>query len=169
MRLVVEKVPPFGRDFSVTVSVTDLGEMQGVDACGPAQVDGQAERKAGGLRVWGRVAGCIALDCSRCLCRFELAVDSRFDQTFSPVRVNEEAEEEIELATEDLAVRPLEGDTVDLVGLAREQLLLEVPLAPLCKDGCEGLCLSCGADLNQGTCGCNEPLDPRFAALKKLL
>jgi uncharacterized protein len=64
---------------------------------------------------------------------------------------------------------PLRVDHLDLGPLAREALLLDLPLAPLCADDCRGLCPNCGADLNHGDCECaTEVGDPRWAALDVL-
>ncbi len=64
---------------------------------------------------------------------------------------------------------PLRNDHLDLAPLAREVLLLDLPLAPLCAPDCRGLCPSCGADLNRGDCQCVTELgDPRWAALDVL-
>ena len=64
---------------------------------------------------------------------------------------------------------PLTGDQLDLEPMARDAVLLELPQAPLCGAGCEGLCPACGAELNQGACGCEDDLgDPRWAALDAL-
>lgn len=63
----------------------------------------------------------------------------------------------------------LRHDQVDLEPLARDVLLLELPLAPLCTEGCRGICPTCGADLNQGACSCpSADRDPRWAALDEL-
>ena len=48
----------------------------------------------------------------------------------------------------------LQGDYLDLRPLVRDALLLELPVAPLCRDDCRGLCPRCGADLNSGPCDC---------------
>jgi uncharacterized protein len=48
----------------------------------------------------------------------------------------------------------ISGDFVDLAPLAREAIVLALPLAPLCRPDCLGLCVDCGADLNDGPCGC---------------
>jgi uncharacterized protein len=72
--------------------------------------------------------------------------------------------------------RPTEGETyplvdgfVDLEPMAREAVLLELPLAPLCADDCAGLCPECGADRNEGPCGCAPvAADPRWAVLADL-
>lgn len=63
---------------------------------------------------------------------------------------------------------PLTDDEIDLEPLARDAVLLELPLAPLCREDCRGLCATCGANLNEGECGCEPPLDPRWAALDQL-
>ena len=63
----------------------------------------------------------------------------------------------------------LDGDRIDLEPVAREAVLLGLPLAPLCREDCKGLCPTCGADLDDGECAC-EPVtsDPRWAGLEGL-
>jgi uncharacterized protein len=63
-----------------------------------------------------------------------------------------------------------ENHLVDLGEAIREYTLLELPMQPLCKLDCQGICPSCGADRNTEECRCeNEESDDRFAALKALL
>jgi uncharacterized protein len=49
-----------------------------------------------------------------------------------------------------------------------EQLQLNIPMKPLCRPDCAGLCPTCGADLNQGACACAKPADPRWDRLAAL-
>ena len=63
---------------------------------------------------------------------------------------------------------PLTGDELDLEPLARDAVLLDLPLAPLCSDGCLGLCPQCGANWNEGPCACPPSTDPRWSALDAL-
>ncbi len=64
---------------------------------------------------------------------------------------------------------PILGDQIDLGEVVREAVLLELPIAPLCREDCAGLCPTCGTDLNAGPCGCDDvPADPRWAALGDL-
>ena len=64
---------------------------------------------------------------------------------------------------------PLEPDRLDLEPLARDAVLLELPLAPLCRPDCRGLCPTCGADLNEAGCQCQVAgPDPRWSALDVL-
>jgi uncharacterized protein len=63
----------------------------------------------------------------------------------------------------------LGGDQLDLEPLVRDAVLLELPQAPLCSEACAGLCPTCGANRNEGTCDCDTNLtDPRWAALDAL-
>ena len=63
---------------------------------------------------------------------------------------------------------PLEGDLLDLEPLARDAVLLELPLAPLCAEDCLGLCPQCGINRNEEACSCEQPADPRWSALDVL-
>jgi uncharacterized protein len=58
---------------------------------------------------------------------------------------------------------------IDLAPLFREFALLEIPLKPLCREDCKGLCIECGQNLNEKDCGHREEIDSPFSALKELL
>ena len=63
-----------------------------------------------------------------------------------------------------------DSDVIDITEPLRESLLLAEPMQALCKEDCKGLCPVCGADLNQGDCGCDKfVVDPRLAALKQFI
>jgi uncharacterized protein len=63
---------------------------------------------------------------------------------------------------------PIEDDAIDLGPMVRDAIVLELPMAPLCREDCRGLCPQCGADRNEGECGCVAPRDPRWANLDVL-
>jgi uncharacterized protein len=167
MKLALAQVPPEGCEVQFTAGealLRDAGE--GIRPGGAVEVEGRAGHEGTGLRVVGEVRTRLRLTCSRCLEDFDFSVDSRFDVTYSKVVP---VEDEVELDGRELTVCHLEGDTVDLGELAREQVLLEVPMAPLCTPGCKGLCPRCGANRNLEPCGCPPAAaDPRFQALGKL-
>ena len=80
-----------------------------------------------------------------------------------------EVREVYEPASDQEETYALAGAQVDLEPLVRDAVLLGLPAAPLCKEGCQGLCPTCGTDLNDGTCGCeSSPPDPRWSALDAL-
>jgi uncharacterized protein len=63
---------------------------------------------------------------------------------------------------------PIVDDSIDLGPLVRDAIVLDLPMAPLCREDCRGLCPQCGADRNEGDCGCVAPRDPRWANLDVL-
>jgi uncharacterized protein len=69
---------------------------------------------------------------------------------------------------EDDEAYPIVGDDLDLGPMVHDAVVLELPLAPLCRADCRGLCPHCGADRNEGSCGCVAPGDPRWANLDVL-
>ena len=63
----------------------------------------------------------------------------------------------------------LDGDRIDLEPVAREVILLGLPMAPLCREDCKGLCPTCGVALDEGSCDCAPvTTDPRWAGLEGL-
>ena len=77
--------------------------------------------------------------------------------------------QEMELDSEELDEDYFQGDELDLNVLLREQILLALPLKPLCREECRGLCRQCGANLNRESCSCAAPgFNSSFAALEKL-
>jgi uncharacterized protein len=85
-----------------------------------------------------------------------------------PADIELEDGDEPPVTEDDLDVYPYDEDQVDLEPLLREQVILAVPFAPLCREDCKGLCSQCGSDLNEGACDCPPLIDPRLAALKDL-
>jgi uncharacterized protein len=79
------------------------------------------------------------------------------------------AEGEREVAEEDLETSYYRDDQIDLNELMREQFYLALPMKPLCREDCRGLCPQCGTNLNLGGCECDTGWhDPRLAPLKDL-
>jgi len=118
------------------------------------------------FRLVGRVQTTLELPCSRCLEPFTLPVDQTFDLRYQP-HAHNTGEGEREIEEDDLTTAFYEHDAIDLGHLMREQMYLALPMKPLCRDDCRGLCAVCGTNLNRGTCLCSTRWeDPRFAALK---
>ena len=120
------------------------------------------------FRLAGDVKTVLELPCSRCLEPFRLGVDSTFDLRYQPHAVNTgEGEKEIE--EDDLSTAFYDNDEIDLGQLMREQFYLALPMKPLCREDCKGLCPECGVNLNRETCNCKRNWDdPRLAALREL-
>ena len=120
------------------------------------------------FRLTGSVETTLELPCSRCLEPLTLPVSASFDLRYQPHAENT-GEGEREIEEDDLTTAFYENDTIDLGQLMHEQFYLALPMKPLCRDDCRGLCNVCGTNRNLGECGCVAGWeDPRFAALRAL-
>jgi uncharacterized protein len=120
------------------------------------------------FRLAGSLKTTLELPCSRCLEPFDWPVDAVFDLRYQP-RAQNTGEGEREIEEDDLSTAFYENDEIDLGQLMREQFYLSLPMKPLCRDDCKGLCAVCGTNLNRASCLCERRwTDPRLAALKQI-
>ncbi len=113
-----------------------------------------------GLLVQGDFSGDTELQCARCLTNFdhELHWDLTELYAFDDRSVT------------DSGLLLPEDAHIDLAPLVREYALLEIPINPICRPDCKGLCPVCGENLNERDCGHRpQQADSPFAVLKKLL
>ncbi|TAN21890.1 MAG: DUF177 domain-containing protein [Acidobacteria bacterium] len=137
------------------------------EVTGELHFEGKARLVGEGMRLQGHVRGDIAPACARCLEPISMTVDRDVDLLYEPeALIGDSAEAEIHAADTEVAF--FSGPGVDLEEVAREQILLALPMQPLCKSDCRGLCARCGANLNQGPCPCAPAADDRWSALKSL-
>ena len=92
------------------------------------------------------------LECVRCLTVFDQTIQTPLE-VFAE-RAGRGRPRDEETLERDEFMRFHDGRQLDLRDEARESLLLEIPMVPLCREDCRGLCPRCGADLNAGPCGC---------------
>jgi len=171
----IPRIPPDGLDFDQALDSLSL------------HLEGETEFRLGGARlvakvdlvdgttvhVRGRLSGSVSTDCGRCLEAYELPVGQELDLFFLPRTQSrpQEQEEDVELSDRDVVVGYYDGEKLDLGEVIREQIILDMPLKRLCRDGCLGRCPTCGQNRNLGNCACppaEEPGDPRLAPLRKL-
>lgn len=118
-------------------------------------VDVSLEPVGHSVQAVGTVSAPWAGQCRRCLKLASGELTAEVHEVFEPDPVDGET-------------YPLAHDQIDLEPLAREAVVLELPPAPLCEEDCRGLCARCGTDLNEASCSCEAPVDPRWAALDEL-
>ncbi len=106
------------------------------------------------VSVRGTVTTFARLECARCLGSFDRAVRAPLE-VFAERAGSGRRGDEQTLERDDY-MKFHDGRQLDLRDEAREALLLEVPMVPLCREDCRGLCPRCGADLNAGPCGCGR-------------
>lgn len=119
-------------------------------------IDATLEPVSDAIVVRARVRGRYVAPCSRCLGELAHDFDCELQELFEPEPLEGET-------------YALGGDQLDLEPAVRDAVVLELPVAPLCRDECRGLCPVCGADRNERDCGCDpNPPDPRWEALHQL-
>ena len=157
-----------------------IGATRGVDVAGEAAIsnDGIKSHVSGGVRltrtdqgVWveGKVMATMEAECSRCLVSYSHWVTPKLDDLFLPtVDVHTGARLRSLADSEDAFVID-SYHTLDLTEAVRQGAIAAMPLQPLCRTECQGLCPHCGADLNDGPCGCTPEIDARWEPLRQML
>jgi uncharacterized protein len=99
-------------------------------------------------------------------------LSGRFALTFVrelPKVTDEAGDEEVELNAEEMGLILFHGEEIDLGEAIAEQVIMALPMHPLCQEECRGLCPQCGTNLNETDCGCERPaFNVKFAALKNI-
>jgi uncharacterized protein len=127
-------------------------------------------RTADGILVTGSLVTDVELECRRCLEPFAAPVEMEIEEEFHP-SVDIQTGAKIPVAdTEEDATTIDEHHVLDLTEVVRQAIFLAIPMSPVCRADCAGLCPQCGQNLNEGQCDCvSEVVDPRLEVLKQLL
>lgn len=151
------------RQFDVDEPAYEIDE--GVGGTAPLRGKLKLTRTNRGILADVKLETEVTQECSRCLERVALPLGVRFVEEYYPT---------VDLRTGAPIQRPegatgftmTEAHEVDLTEAVRQTVLLELPMKPLCRPECAGLCPRCGRNLNQESCGCqDEPGDPRLSVL----
>lgn len=153
-------IPGASLPFDFALDLTGLEWNGETPVTRPVRVTGRVRNMAGALVLEGGVSGVLELSCDRCLKPITKEMQVSIDTLLAAELANEEDEGDIVL---------LEGDELDLGDVARTAFILAMDTKHLCSDDCKGLCAHCGANLNNGPCGCKPEVDPRLARLAQLL
>ena len=134
--------------------------MAGIPEGEPLTLDLRLESVVEGVLVSGTVTAPVTGECARCLTPVSDTVSVPVTELFAyPDSATEQTSEEDE-------VSHLVGDMLDLEPLVRDALVLDLPLSPLCRDDCRGLCAGCGERLDDLPADhTHTTTDPRWAAL----
>ena len=116
----------------------------------------------GKKHISSRCEGIVVLEipCDRCLEPVDYKIDIDY---FKDLDMNKTAEEKIAELDEDYY---LEGTSFDTEVLIHNEVLVNLPMKVLCRENCKGICNRCGANLNLGSCKCDDAeLDPRMSKI----
>jgi uncharacterized protein len=143
----------FSEDFSpITTETTKIIFLE------PISFDVVLENTGSGIRIKGHIKTSVELECSRCLVMFGFPIDWSIDEIFYTGTPLEE---------EGYTVK---DEKIDLGPATEEEVVLEIPMKPLCKEACKGICPTCGQPIDENHKPHDEDnIDARLEVLKKLL
>ena len=165
---LLKQSPGASKEHSFREDIGDLDE----DLKARSSLRGKANfiRTTDGILATGEAEIELELTCDRCLTSFPTDLRLSFQEEFHPTMdINSGAR---------LPMDPTEGrenlidacHMIDLGEVLRQDILLALPVHPLCRPDCKGLCTQCGQNLNEGPCDCPQPVgDPRLTVLGDLL
>jgi uncharacterized protein len=145
------------RDETIVGAVEIELDLDKVDETHPVTVQVRLEALADEILARGNVAYSAEVECNRCLTGWIETGEAIFTQLYSK--------------DPDEDTQPISRDGhIDLEPAVHDEVSLALPLVPLCKKDCLGLCPTCGTDLNTAPCsGHADESDSRFSALRQFL
>jgi len=148
-------------------SPADLGAVYAEPGRSLDAVSLSVQRQGRDVVVRGSFATTARLQCSRCLEALVHRVEPEVDLRLVPQP--RERQGEVELSEDDLELDFYTGDVLDVAGLVRSETDLALPMKPLCRADCRGLCPVCGGNRNVTDCRCEtRGPDPRLLPLEAL-
>jgi uncharacterized protein len=154
---IVHQTVGYSRDFPFEAPSINLPpDLALTNLSGTARVT----RTAQGLLLQAKMHAYIKAECVRCLVEHQQPLDIDFTELYAFT---------LDSVTESGLMMP-ESGKIELGSLVREEMLLAIPISPICRLDCKGLCPICGENLNETTCNhVEESPDPRLNGLKFLL
>ncbi len=136
MKIYVAQIPPEGICLSEDLPPEELELDTGIIKFrGPVQVKAEVFKITNAVTFDLEIKAAMYCLCSRCVEEFELPLYKRLKFSY-PVDRSMQA--------------------IDLDPDIRQEIILEYPLKPLCRENCHGLCVKCGKNLNLGQCSCSD-------------
>ena len=153
------------REIQVSPLEVDL-EVEDVKFAAPVHSHIQFLRHNQGIYVKANFSTSVAVECRRCIEPVDTDIMAVVELPFCQA----DEPEKIDPSLIDSGEQHYSGETLDLAEDARQALVLEIPIWPLCSESCKGLCSTCGTNLNVAECSCDEPAESSspFATLSSL-
>ena len=175
MRLELSHIRQPETEFNKVFQPAELqGEDEEYRVTAPVELRMVIHKDHDRFRLTGTVKTELELACSRCLEPYRMPIDREFDLRYLPSAAAEQRDDDAddgdEVEDDDVAITFYRDEQIDLDELLREQFYLALPMKPLCREDCKGICPQCGTNRNTAPCDCNPQWeDPRLAGLKTLL
>lgn len=137
----------------------DLTQVAGLNVRGTASLLDKE------IHLRGRLGTEIEVICARCLDPIRQAVEREFDLFYHPLE-DCPREDELQVPPGEEELGFYRDGALLLEDVAREQVLLTLPMRSICREDCRGLCVQCGCNLNREPCSCpRKEIDPRWEGL----
>lgn len=163
MKIYIPDIPIEGLE----IELKDHTEIDNIIVPLSAQL--KVEKVDTEIMIKGSITADVILQCSRCLKDFSMRLFINVDVFYHPVE-ELKGEETHEIKIDELDMDFYSGEELDIMSLINEQIMLDIPMKPLCSETCKGICIECGTNLNTGICRCERlHIDPRLASLKTFL
>ncbi len=173
MKVNIEDIDEDGLSLDIIENAADFSDIardEGIISILPVNAHLDIEKSDSDIFIKGYIDVDAKMRCARCLAEFKSHIHSDIDLIFLKT-VQKEAQGEYgkELSIEDLDINYYSGEELVVTEILREQITLDLPIKPLCKPDCKGLCPRCGTDLNKEKCNCPEEkhIDARLKKLKE--
>jgi uncharacterized protein len=167
VRLDAARHEPFFWQESIDLTEEEKRDLDAVEL-GPIRIAGSLTATTPDFLLHLQLSYEQSVACDRCLAPVRQTVEGGIDLVLVERTRRHPRTEESELEAEELGLVEVEGGGIDSRPLVVEQVQLGLPMKPLCREDCAGLCPQCGQDWNVGRCDCvHEKVDPRWAALAR--
>jgi uncharacterized protein len=166
LRIRADEIPNEGRELTIELEpswMLPLIGPHGAPVGAPTRIRGRLEPVGNKVVARGHVETVLTFECSRCAARASVQVGTDFAHVYAPSSKGKRDDEQ-----SDDGMTFFDGYYFDMAPMIAEELVLAMPDFPLCREDCKGLCARCGAELNEGDCGCQPEVDPRWAKLSQL-
>lgn len=170
MVIDLRNIPEEGLDLSYKEAIERLSlDEEGYPFSTDVAVNTHIKKEVDTVFISGSLEAELKIGCSRCLKKFTFRINPHFAVDYIPSPQHKE-EGELELTGSEMEVGFYKGDALELDELVKEQIILSIPMQPLCSPSCKGICPVCGQNLNIKECGCGkDSISPHFAVLKNFL
>lgn len=154
-KLFRKKVQTLPFEVTSQLSTIERDELK-ISLNSPLNIKGKAYYDEEVVTLVGTITTNIKMQCARCLAEVDYPITVDFEDIFS-----KHEEEDNYLISEE--------ETIDLINMVTDNLILSIPVKVNCTENCKGLCPQCGKNLNKGLCNCtSDNIDPRLEVLKNL-
>jgi uncharacterized protein len=166
MKLDLRQIKSEGSEFNFSELSQDLElSMDGYEFPEPIEASISAMKSGDEIIVQGRVSTTIEMECARCLDIFEMEINPKIQFVIQMLDSNQPEFSD----DDDFVILPKTAVEFEISDRVRESIILELPIKPLCFEGCRGLCPMCGVNLNETQCDCTpDKSDERWDSLKQL-